>query len=152
MNVYTQKDADEVMWDKNIVLTPNPDWLSAGEPVGNCFPSRLVKPGQSIEDAVRSHPEWQDEDYYKTVVEFNLSDRQQKLKTRTTSEKVRRTIPRCLSWGHSPKAEEILPLPHNLLETDLQKATSSAVPIAEQPLAAFVKTQTEVHSAMVEKI
>ena len=152
VNVYTQQDADEVMWDKDIVLTPNPDWLSPGEPVGNCFPERLIRPGQSVADAVRCHPEWSQDDYYKLVNEYNASDRAQKLKTRTTSERQRRTIPRCLSWGHTPIVEEVLPLPHNFLEQDVDKAMEATVPVADQPLTTFMKTQTEVMGAMIDKI
>ena len=62
-NIYTQIDADQWMEAKDIIQMPNPDWLRDGQPVGSCFPRRLVAPGQSVKDAVAANPKWREGNY-----------------------------------------------------------------------------------------
>ena len=105
-NVYTQADADEWHRAKNLIDMPNPDWLIKGQPVGSCFPSNLVKRGQSIAQAIEANPGWKTGNYSHEVARHN-SDKTREIEDDPTTPSDLRSIyvPRCLVWGIKTESE-----------------------------------------------
>ena len=123
-NVYNQIDADDWLYAKNIWQTPNPDWLEPGQPVGNCFPHGMVKPGHSISKAVAENWEdWRDLKKYKKRVDLHnlCADRKMEADPKTRSEKKMLQIPSCLLW--TPQWKQPRPVP--TVEADSTSAVVS---------------------------
>ena len=139
-NIYTQVDADEWMRAKDQIQMPNPDWLRTDQPVGSCFPAKLIPFGTSVREAVAANPKWKSGNYSKHVSLHNSSKRKQKPDPETTSEKNGIYIPRCLMWGAKEHSERDLQF-----REGIQKAKDFAHNIErkEDGVAQLLKSQNE---------
>ena len=104
-NCYTQADVDAWMSAKNYEQAPNPDWLVEGSPVGNCFPEKLVRPGDSIADSITDHPEWKRPGFLSEIEAHNKTKRIQYIPATVPSAN-NAYVPACLDWGKEAPVEK----------------------------------------------
>ena len=137
INVYNQRDADVWHDAKNIKLWPNPDWITPGQPIGNCFPAQLVPESTLRRAKLNFGDQWRDEREMKRKVEMhNVSDREIKGDPKTESEREGLTVPSCLLW--TPEWKPPCPVPTT---TDQPSTSQVAVPLttpAQLPTATSV--------------
>ena len=105
-SVYTQADADMWLKAKNIHQLPNPDWLLKDQPVGNCFFAQLIKPGQSVADAVQVNKKWKKASFTQAVKMHNKEDRPRKLVNKTISQMSGVFVPKCCDWEEEVQCEQ----------------------------------------------
>ena len=131
-NVYTQEDADEWIYAKNLKEMPNPDWLEPNEPVGSCFPFSLIKPNQTLAQAINDNPEWRMKNYSSEVEKHNKSPRPQNPNPETPSQINKVTIEDGLLWGSTIRSEREEQL---TLVNELMRKTSEAIKQREEATA-----------------
>ena len=104
-NIFDQHDADVVHEAKGIKLMPNPDWFNPKNPVGSCFPSSLIRAGQTVAQAVAANPQWQEVGYLDVIELENRKAPNKKIEPTTPSTFKVKYAPACLMWGTRAQSE-----------------------------------------------
>ena len=146
-DVYTQEDADEYIAARDLWERPNPDWLVEGHEVGDCFPRSLVKPGESVAQAVARNPDWKKPNYGKLCNVHNTSKRAQNLDVTTPSSDNQRYVPLCLTWGATRVLE-----PSIGLQATSQTITKLTGEIEKGSLASFIDSSTKAIQALQAQV
>ena len=97
--MYTQDDADWWAHAQKVKETPNPDWFTPETAPGSCFPYDLIKPPQSIAEAIKANPKWRDPKFNVNTKRENVAESLKKGEVLTPSKRNNVYVPRCLTWG-----------------------------------------------------